>query len=124
MLENADSIDVIAILKGASNGVLDVYMQVSADAGNTWVDAIHWPQLAAGAGTTVYKATLSQLTQPASAAPVVVGTGTSPALAANTVVQGVGFDRARLLFVAGSGTSAGAAIKVILVATKSFDYHG
>jgi hypothetical protein len=106
-------IDILAQLKGATGGVLDVYIQVATATG-VWRDAAHFPQLASGAAAVNYQCCLTTRGQAASDAPVVVGTGTTPALAANTIAQGLGFDRARLVFVAGSGTTAGAAITVTL----------
>lgn len=113
-LDNADGVDVLAELVGAAGGTLDLYLQTSPDSGTTWVDAIHFPQLASGAGAIKYRATLSPHPQSTSDAPVAVGTGLSPALAVDTVVQGTGFDRCRLVTVAGAGTTAGAAVKVIV----------
>jgi hypothetical protein len=111
-LDDFAVLDVLATLNGATGGVLDVYIQV-AGPDLVWRDAVHFPQLAAGAATVNYACSLTSRGQAATTdAPVVVGTGTTPALAANTVAQGLGFDRARLLFVAGSGTSAGATIRV------------
>ena len=118
-LNDAESIDVFADLVGATGGTLDVYLQVSPDGnGAEWYDALHFPQLASGASAISYRASLSKFTQPTSAAPVVVGKGLSPALAATTVVQGVSLDRVRLVFVAGSGTTAGAAAVVTVSANR------
>jgi cellobiose phosphorylase len=43
-----------------------------------------------------------------------VGTGTSPALTANSILGGDWGDRLRTLMVAGSGTSAGAAQTILI----------
>jgi hypothetical protein len=68
-------------------------------------------------------ATLSAISQPASAAPVVVGTGTptsaTSGLAAGVVVQGTGFNRLRLAMIAGSGTTAGVSVKVYVVPQRN-----
>jgi hypothetical protein len=118
-LDESFGIQITAVLKGATGGTLDVYIQTSPNDGVTWVDAVHFPQLAAGAASVLYVATLSAISQPASASPVVVGAGLSPALAANTVVQGLGFNRLRLLFVAGSGTTAGAPISAYVIPQRA-----
>jgi hypothetical protein len=81
----------------------------------TWIDVVHFAQLASGAAAIVYKTSIGAVSQPASAAPVAVGTGVhsgSTGLAAGTTVQGLGFDRLRLLMCSGSGTTVGAAVKV------------
>ena len=111
-LDDFESMDVVAELVGATSDTLDVYLQTSPDEGNTWVDAIHWPQLSAGHAAVVYRNTLSLASTPT--APTVVGEGLSPALAANTVVPGAFGDRARLVMVAGASTSAGAKVVVRL----------
>ncbi len=110
-LDDGNGIDIVAMLVGATGGTLDVYIQEGLPDG-TWYDVVHFPQLAAAAAAITYKGNISMLPQPTSAAPTVVGTGLTPALAVNTIVQGTGFDRLRLLFVAGAGTSAGANVKV------------
>ena len=46
-----------------------------------------------------------------------VGTGTAPALAANTIVGGDWGDRLRAVAVAGASTTAGASQTVLIVAT-------
>jgi hypothetical protein len=120
MVDDGNGIDVLAQLVGATGGVLDVFLQ-GGKADGTWFDVIHFPQLAAGAAAIVYRATLSNLPQPTSAAPVVVGTGThaaSAGLAVNTIAQGLGFDRLRLLMCSGSGTTGGAAVKVYVTVQR------
>lgn len=94
-------------LLGATGGTLDVYLQSSADSGATWHDSVHFPQLAAAATLKQYFVTIADYTT--SAAPTVVGSGLTPALAVNTVVPGSITDRLRVVYVAGAGTSAGAA---------------
>jgi hypothetical protein len=119
-LDDYDTIDVYAQLQGATGGTLDVYLQVGVDqGGGTWVDAIHFPQLANGAAAVQYKCSLTQRAQATTDNPIVVGSGLSPALAANTIVQGVAFDRARLVFKSGASTSAGATQKVWLVGHRT-----
>ena len=125
MVEDADAVEFIAELVGATGGTLDVYVQsgnAHKDAsGNTaWFDLVHFPQLANGASAVKYRVQVSMVGQPASAAPVVIGSGNAPALAANVAVQSVCFDRLRLLMVAGSGTTTGAAVTVTASSVKSY----
>jgi hypothetical protein len=95
------------VLQGVTGGTLDVYLQYSPDSGTTWVDLAHWPQLAAAASPVTR--TWPFMKEANAATPVTVGTGTSPALAANTQVPGDWGDRIRVLYVTGSGTSLGSA---------------
>jgi hypothetical protein len=92
---------------GATGGTLDLYLQVSYDNGTTWWDYAHLPQLAAGAAAVRYAINVSRAAQ-SGAAPLVVGTALTPALAANTVVGGDFGQAIRLIGVGGAGTTAGA----------------
>lgn len=107
-LQPFDNIVIDADLVGATGGTLDVYVQRSFDNGTTWRDFIHFPQLAAGAAAVKYSVAPSV----GAGTIVVVGAGTSPALAVNTCVNGHVGDSLRVLMVAGAGTSAGAAVTV------------
>lgn len=109
-LDVCDSIMVVASLQGVTGGTLDVYLQVAVDTSATsptWVDYAHFPQLAAGAAATTLAFTVSRQGQQLSF--LTVGTGTSVALAANTIVGGDFGERMRVVFVVGAGASAGAA---------------
>lgn len=103
-----EAITFIATLTGATNGVLDVYIQHSPD-GVTWYDYVHFTQLSSGASAVTY-----------SIAPALnnviatIGSGTSPALAAGVCAGGHWFDQLRVLYVAGASTSAGA-VQVVKV---------
>lgn len=115
-----DACDVIAELRGATGGTLDVYVQISPDDGANWYDIIHFPQLANGAAAVIYQAPISNATTTTFS--VVVGKNLSPALTVSGttgVVNGAFSDRMRLVMVAGSGTSAGAAIVVRVAAQRS-----
>lgn len=101
------SMSIYAVLQGATGGTLDIYLQGSPDGGTTWVDYAHFAQLAAGAAAIYRLWTVSRSAQQTSIA--TVGTGTSPALTANSIVGGEWTDMLRVVQVAGSGTSAGAA---------------
>lgn len=82
-----------------TNGTLDVYLQRYVEKTSTWVDWIHFAQIASGA--TLRVTIDSKETE---TGPVTVGTGTSPALAAGKFSCSHPGDRVRFLFVAGSGT--------------------
>jgi hypothetical protein len=110
-LDDFTSVGVVADLVGATNGALDIYLQQSPDQGLNWYDVVHW-RVAAGAAAVSYSSPISQSTSTTVA--VVVGKGTSPALASGAVVNGAFSDRMRLVMVAGSGTTAGAPVTVRL----------
>ena len=103
---------VHAKLAGATGGTLDVYLQFSPDGGTTWVDYAHFPQISAGASAIYRVWNVSKSAQQTSLA--TVGTGTSPALSANSILGGDWGDRLRTVMVAGAGTSAGAAQTLLL----------
>lgn len=103
---------VAATLQGATGDVLDVYIQTSPDAGVTWVDYIHFPQLAAGAAAITYRFGFGNYIS--SSTPVVVGKNLTPALAANTAANGDFGDRMRAVYVAGAVTTVGAAETILL----------
>lgn len=104
------SMSIYATIQGATGGVLDIYIQTSFDGGNTWYDYAHYAQLAAGAASSIKYWSVSAGSQQTTA--TTVGSGTSPALAANTIVGGAFGDQIRVLFVAGASTSAGASQKI------------
>lgn len=120
LIDDYESIEVIAELQGATGGTLNVYLQTSPDGGQTWFDSIAWPQLAAAAAKVYYQSPLSQATTTTTT--VVVGKNLAPALAPGTggaVVNGSFGDRFRLVMVAGAGTSAGAQVTVRISAQRS-----
>jgi hypothetical protein len=112
-LERCNSLTINALIRGATGGTLDVYVQTSHDEGATWVDLVHFPKLTAGAAVVRYAAHVSRATSPTN--PVVVGSGTSPVLAANAIAGGSWGDSMRVLLVAGVSTSAGAAQSIEIV---------
>lgn len=109
---DAKALTVVATIRGGTGGVLDVYIQTSHDRGTTWLDWAHFPQLADGAAVTtrVWHVTRDTAVGTLTA----IGSGTSPALAANTILGGAWGDRFRVLYVAGVGTSAGTAQSIKL----------
>jgi len=110
-MQDYDAVDIVAELRGATGGTLDVYVQIAAGGdSNAWFDLVHFPQLSAGAPAVFYQAPISNATT--TTTPIVVGKNLAPALAANVVVNGAFSDRMRLVFVAGSGTTNGASVIV------------
>lgn len=114
-LADADALMFYASLVGATGGALDVYIQHWVN--GQWLDYAHFAQISAGAAAT--KAYFAVSKFQAVAIATTVGNGNSPALAASTVVGGPWGSKMRLLFVAGAGTSAGAAISVGVTGVKT-----
>jgi hypothetical protein len=100
------SCQIYAAIQGATGGTLDIYIQTSPDGGTTWTDYGHFTQLAAAASQIFRMVAFSKAGQQLTA--LTVGTGTSPALAANTFMGGDWGDRMRIVYVAGAGTTLGA----------------
>lgn len=100
------NMSVVATLTGATGGTLDVYIQASHDC-VTYFDYAHYAQITAAASAVTKFWAVTKETQQTT--PTTVGTGTAVALTANTVVGGDYGNCLRVVFVAGSGTSAGAA---------------
>jgi hypothetical protein len=117
-IDDYPDLTFFASLKGATGGTLDVYVQQSPDEGASWYDMIHFQQLLAGAAAVQYSATVANRFQGASDAPVLIGSGLTPALASGVVVGGIGSDRLRLVMVAGVSTTIGAPVVVVVAATR------
>jgi hypothetical protein len=83
--EDVEAIDVLAVIQGATGGTLDLYLQTSPDGGTTWIDYVHFTQLAAAAAATTKRFGTTRHVQPALTA---VGTGNSPALASTILRVG------------------------------------
>lgn len=111
-IDMPESIDVLGQLRGATGGTLDLYLQTSVDGGTTFVDYCHFAQIAAAASPFNVRFGASRHAQ--SSGLVTVGVGTTPLLAASTLVGGPFGDRMRLVAVAGAGTTAGAAITILM----------
>lgn len=111
-LDALESVTVDADLVGATGGTLDVYLQRKV-ADNVWRDWIHFTQLTAGGSAVKYTVMPSAPTSITT-----VGTGTdsaaTPALAAAGNAGGHPGTSVRAVYVAGSSTSAGAAIVIRL----------
>jgi hypothetical protein len=108
---------VEAQLVGATGGTLDVWLQRKVGP-NLWVDWVHFAQLAAGASALHYSFVVKNTATAAGALTAVTTTGTdaSPAVGSGTglITNGHPGDAVRVVFVAGAGTSAGAAQKVTI----------
>ncbi|HEX7604974.1 MAG TPA: hypothetical protein VF316_25325, partial [Polyangiaceae bacterium] len=82
-----------------------------------WVDWAHFAQVAAGAAAAAYVLTMDK----SSIAQIVaVGSGLSPALAANSCIGGHPGERLRVVFKAGGGTTAGAIQTIQVMAVNVF----
>jgi hypothetical protein len=110
-LSEYESLVITAKVQGATGGTLDIYLQ-SWD-GTDWIDWLHFTQLAgaAAAASLVY---VPQ--QPATSTIVIVGRNASPLLASGTGVGGHPGESLRMLFVSGTGTTAGALQTVRILA--------
>lgn len=104
-------ITVLATIKGATGGTLDVILEHSPD-GNDWYEFVHFAQLAAAAAET----TISW--EPGDGGQfIAVGKNktTTTVLAAGASAGRLWFDRFRIRFVAGASTSAGAVQSVTVI---------
>lgn len=122
------SLFIVGSLIGATGGTLDLTLQVSPDLGTTFVDYIHFPQLAAGAGAIVKAVSVARAGQSnsiatasaAGAVPAIVtvgtGAGALAVLTAGVAIGGDFTDRMRLVATGGAGTSAGASITIFISA--------
>lgn len=110
---------VYAKIQGATNGTLDFYVQTSFDGGTSWVDVGHFAQLAAGAAAVGNIALMGRGGTALSYTPIVVNTASgTPVLAANTFLAGVLGNALRVVYVAGAGTTAGAAQTITAYCTS------
>lgn len=110
------SMSIYANIQGGVGGTLDIYLQYSPDEGTTWVDYAHFAQLASGASAIKRVWTVSRSAQQTTIA--TVGTSTSPALSANSIIGGEWGDRLRVVMVAGASTSAGAAQTILCILSR------
>lgn len=110
--QQAEKLVIDAALTGGTGGTLDVYLQRKI-ASDTWRDFVHFPQLAAGASKN-YTVTITG--EGTSIAESFGGSDASPGvgLAANAVINVIPAGEIRMVFVSGSGTSAGAANTVVI----------
>lgn len=100
-----DALRIVGTIQGGTGGTLDIYLQTSVD-GTVWHDYAHFAQLADGASQIIRSFSVARQAQQTSI--LTIGSGTSPALAANSVVGGDFGNQMRVVCVAGASTSAGA----------------
>lgn len=110
-LDKFETLAIAATLTGATGGTLDVYIQMTPDNGQTWVDIVHFAQVAAAAPAATFLVQMSRTT----GAATIQSTGDAK-LAVGTALNGEWGDQLRAKFVAGTGTTAGAAQTIALVA--------
>jgi hypothetical protein len=108
---------VEAKVVGATGGTLDVYLQRKLGP-DLWADWVHFPQLAAGASALLYSFTIHNVSSAAGALTATTsgGTDSTPTSTGGTgiIVNTHPGEYVRVVYVAGSGTSAGAPIKVYI----------
>lgn len=117
-LADYDWFTVDASLVGATGGTLDVYLQRMVGdpaTSTTWVDWLHFPQLAAGASAVRYTIDSRTIEE----GPIAVGSGTTPVIAAGALTCAHPGNQVRALYVAGTSTSAGAAVSIVIQAWRS-----
>ena len=110
-LDLVASIAVVYAGTGGTGGTLDLYLQTSPD-NTTWTDLVHFAQIASGTASKQRAVSSRWLTQN----PAAVGQGTTPLLAASTAV-GAPQRYLRLVAKTGTGTTAGAAQALTIIAT-------
>lgn len=100
--------------QGATGGTLSIYVQTTYDGGATWTDLTASASMAAAAAQTTVAQTVTVSHNGNNIAPVTLNNTNTPTLAA----AGAGAHQTlgtflRVVFVAGAGTSAGAAQTVV-----------
>lgn len=117
-LSHYDHIQVYAALVGATGGTLDVYLQRKVNA--TWVDWAHFTQLASGAPAVKYSfsanAAMNTVTDTNRIS--TIGVDLTPALGSGVIVGGHPGDEVRAVYDAGSSTSEGAAVSIVITGTR------
>lgn len=111
-LRRAELLIIDALLVGCTGGTLDVYVQRKI-ATNSWLDWIHFPQIAAG---TTKRYSLAINGEGSVIVETGGGTDAAPgvALAANTAVNVIPSGDVRLVLVTGGGVSVGNAQTVTI----------
>ena len=103
---------VTAQFAGNTGGTLNVYLQ-RYDAGRElWLDWVSFPQKTSGGASNIQTLNASQEINDI----FVVGSGTTPALTADTFTGGHPGNSVRCVAVSGSSTSAGATVNISIEA--------
>jgi hypothetical protein len=120
MFQRADRLVIDALLRGATGGTLDVYLQRKLGT-DSWTDLCHFAQQAAAGAQKRYTCTITG--DGATIVETGVGTDAAPgvALAVNTLVNVMPGDDVRIVFVAGAATSAGASQSITITAYADKD---
>jgi hypothetical protein len=111
-----DRFSIEAVIIGGTGGTLDVYLQRQVT-DNVWADWLHFPQVAAAA-TKKYAVQCGR-SNDVTIREIATGTDAAhgtPVLAANTFIGGHPGNKIRAVYVAGSGTSVGAAQTIYITA--------
>ena len=112
-----EAVRVVATLQGATGGVLDVYLQSKWAGAATFYDIAHFAQLPAGAAATTTTFTLRRSAP--SSSPVAIGKDLTPALSAGFQLDGDFGELIRVVYVAGAGTSVGAAQSIAILGSDA-----
>lgn len=121
-LEVVDDLDIVAAIKGATGGTLDLCLQVSPD-GSTWTDFARFATITAAAPLAYKSFAVCRQAQALTMTTVGQG-GTTMTLTVNTVTGGPVPRYMRLLAIANASTTAGAVQTLTLIAhgpRKSLD---
>ncbi len=116
-----EAITFVATITGATGGTIDVYIQHSPD-NVTWYDYAHFPQSAGSAAAVSYSLSpaLNNIIVTVGA-PTAAASTPTPAIAAGVCAGGHWFDFLRVVYVAGTSTSAGAAQVVKVLCTRQYE---
>jgi hypothetical protein len=117
-LDDCAGLDIIATISAPASGSLAVFVQAGL-ADGTWVDVVAFDPVDAG-DTVTYKTNIGSVAITTDGAPTAIGTGLSPALTPPQTVQGLGFDRVRLVMTGGSGTDAAGSVEVYMTAQRPY----
>ena len=112
VLSRCEGLTVDATIVGPTGGTVDVYIQRKL-ATNSWVDWVHFPQVAAA---TTKRYTFTVVGDGSTITEVGGGTDASPgvALAANTVVNVTPGGDLRIVTVTGAGVSVAGTVTLVL----------
>lgn len=105
-------IRVTAQFAGNTGGALNVYLQRFDPGLGVWIDWVSFPQKASGAASNIQAIDAGQVSSDV----FTVGSGTTPALTADSFTGGHPGNMVRCVAVSGASTSAGATINISIEA--------
>lgn len=111
-LDKYSIVRVTAQFAGNTGGALNVYLQRYDRGRDIWIDWVSFPQKASAAASNIQTLNASQEINDI----FVVGSGTTPALTADTFTGGHPGNSVRCVAVSGASTSAGATINISIEA--------